>query len=100
MNYLNCAKIDPIGYLDGLRMGMQVTLISVLIFIAFLALYLKFIDRGFLQVMEASGLWSFHKVTISQASIGIFIEGMASGLIITFALMQYFKGFIKGEEPV
>lgn len=91
---------ESIGYLDGLRMGLQFTIISVLIFIVFLGLYLKFIDRSFLQVMEESGLWAFNNVTISQASIGIFIEGMASGLIITFGLMQYFKGYIKRDESV
>ncbi len=88
---------ESIGYIDGLRMGMQFTIVSVLIFIVFLGLYLKFIDRNFLQVMEESGLWSFDKVSITQASVGVFVEGMASGLIITFVLMQYFKGYIKGE---
>lgn len=89
---------ESIGYLDGLRMGLQFTIISVLIFIAFLGLYLKFFDRSFLNVMQDSGLWASENVTISQASIGVFIEGIASGLIITFAWMQYFKSYIKGED--
>lgn len=89
---------ESVGYLQGLLMGLKFTVISVLMFIVFLGLYIRFFDPGFVDVMGQTGLWALNNVSIAQAAIGIFIEGFASGLIITFGWMQYFKAFIHSGD--
>lgn len=91
---------ETVGYLDGLRIGMIFTVVSVLIFIAFLGIYVKFIDPAFIDVMKESGMWAINRVSIVQAAVGVFIEGVASGLIITFAWMQYFKAYIRSKDSI
>lgn len=89
---------ERVGYLQGLLMGAQLTIISVVIFIVFLGLYIKFIDPGFIGVLESTGLWATSGISVTEAVMGILIEGLASGIIISFALMQYFKSSIPSRD--
>lgn len=91
---------EPVDYLTGLKMGLLLTIISVLIFVVFLGLYIKFFDNNFLNIMRNAGLWAFTQISISQVAVVIFMEGIASGAIITFGWMQYFKGFIPSEDTL
>lgn len=77
-------------YFSTLINGISMTVVTVLTFLVFLAVYIKFIDPSFIEVMEASNIWG-NQLSVAQASVAIFIEGMASGLVITFAWLQYFK---------
>jgi len=81
-----------VTYFEGLGLGLRSTITSVVVFIAFLAAYIKFFDPDFMQVLESSKIWGTD-ITISQAATGIFIEGMASAIVISFAWMQYFKKY-------
>jgi len=84
-------------YFSTLINGISMTVVTVLTFLVFLAVYIKFIDPSFIEVMEASNIWG-NQLSVAQASVAIFIEGMASGLVITFAWLQYFKNsFTKVE---
>lgn len=89
---------EGVGYLEGLLMGVQLTLISVVIFIVFLGVYIRFLDPEFMQVLESTGLWATSGVSITQAVIGILVEGLASGFMISFILMQYFKDIIPNRK--
>lgn len=89
---------EGVGYLQGLLMGVQLTVISVVIFIVFLGIYIKFLDPGFMQILESTGLWATSGISVTQAVIGILVEGLASGFMVSFILMQYFKAFIPSRN--
>ncbi len=78
------------SYLEGLANGMILTVTSVFAFIAFLAIYVSYFDSAFIEVLEDSKIWGSN-LTLSEASFAIFAEGMASGAIISFGWMQFFK---------
>jgi len=77
-------------YFSTLISGISMTVVSVLTFLVFLAVYIKAFDPSFIEVMEESQIWG-NQLSVVQASVAIFIEGMASGLIITFVWLQFFK---------
>jgi len=77
-------------YLKGLGQGMFISAVTVVIFGVFMGFYLAYFDPALMDRIR------------SYASVGqyldplmvvfaIFLEGMASGAIITFAVMQYLK---------
>ncbi len=82
----------PFSYLEGLAYGFTLTITSVVTFLLFMALYTGIIDPNFVAVLESSGMWG-SQLTLQQAAFAIFIEGMASGAIISFSWMQYFKKY-------
>jgi len=77
-------------YFSTLINGISMTVVTVLGFLIFLAIYIKGFDPSFIEVMEASQIWG-NQLSVAQASVAVFIEGMASGVVITFAWLQYFK---------
>jgi hypothetical protein len=78
------------SYFDGLKMGVVLTVTAVAVFVIFLALYVEFVDPAFISIMENSQIWG-NQLTIEEAGFAILIEGLASGVIISFAWMQHFK---------
>jgi len=78
-----------ISYKKGLKMGMFITLTAVIPFATFIYLYLN-IDDGFLNLVEKN---TEFREFISPITVAGFIclEGVCSGSIITFIVMQYFK---------
>jgi len=87
---------QSVTYFEGLGLGLRATITSVIVFIAFLALYIKFFDPGFIQVLETSKIWG-SQITLAEAALGILFEGMASAIAISFVWMQYFKKYT--ESP-
>lgn len=81
------------SYFSGLIAGVVLTVTAVITFTAFLAVYVLAIDPAFMDVLEDSQIWGSH-LELEQAAFAIIIEGIASGVIISFILMQYFKQFI------
>ena len=70
-------------------MGIHVTLLGALLFSLFMGIYLV-VDTSFMEYITEHG--EFGKfLTPARAAGGVFIEGFASGAIITFILMQLFK---------
>ena len=83
-----------IKYFEGLKSGIIVSLLSVIIFNIFMFTYMVFIDQAFYDFMMEK--ISFGNVFSRQETIFgmmglITIEGLSSGFIITFILMQYYK---------
>ena len=81
-------------YFEGLKIGILVTLTSIIIFNVFLLIYEFFIDPSFLTLLQDKLSFGFVKspATTSFIVFGIiFIEGLSSGFIITYMLMQYYK---------
>jgi hypothetical protein len=84
---LSGSKMD---YLDGIKIGMGITGISVVGFGVFVALYLGFADPAFLTYLQAE-LSMGDYFTPVTAGLAVFLEGVASGAVFTFVSMQYFK---------
>jgi len=87
------------GYLQSLFSGALFTIITVVIFAVFMGIYVRFFDPTLLNAI-GSGLWSSSGGSITQEVIIILIEGLASGFIISFILMQYFKSAISSRDSV
>ncbi|MDF2437576.1 MAG: hypothetical protein K0Q95_1952 [Bacteroidota bacterium] len=77
-------------YLKGLAQGMIITAVTVTSFALFMSIYLSYFDSALMNDIS-------HRVPYTGSIDGmiifvsIFMEGMASGAIITFSAMQYFK---------
>ncbi len=89
----------PMTYFQGLGMGFLMTITTVFSFIIFLGAYVSVVDPSFISVLESSGMWGSN-LTLGQAVFAIFIEGMASGAVISYAWMQYFKKYASVSEAI
>jgi hypothetical protein len=83
-----------IKYFEGLKSGIVVTLISIFIFNIFMIVYETIIDPSFLDFLKANiylGNQSSTQQTVINVMGILTIEGLSSGFIMTFMLMQYYK---------
>lgn len=83
-----------IKYFEGLKSGIVVTLITVLIFNIFMVIYETLIDPPFLTFLKEN-IYLGNQFSIQQTVINVMglltIEGLSSGFIMTYMLMQYYK---------
>lgn len=90
-NYRNNIKKEgEIDYLEGFGIGFFTACVAGLIFGAFLYLYLKFIDPGFLhyiQLREPMGV----NVTPLTAVGAIMFEAVGSGCVLALVALQYYR---------
>ncbi len=91
------AKSPMPSYFEGLISGLLLTVTAVVAFVIFLAAYVSFIDPGFIEILENSRIWG-NRLSIGEAAFAIFIEGIASGVVISFAWMQYFKSRLSAAK--
>ncbi|HXU27319.1 MAG TPA: hypothetical protein VN698_08815 [Bacteroidia bacterium] len=85
----NKAIEDRIDYFTGLKIGIRVVFTSIIPFAIFMALYLVYDDHLMNVIKQATGVGDYlNPLTVAGA---IFMEGLSSGIIITFIAMQYFK---------
>ena len=85
-----------VSYFNGLISGVLMNVIAVATFLVFMAGYTTFLDPQFLGVLESSKIWGNH-LGLLEASFAIMIEGIASGVVISFSWMQYFKSYTLSE---
>jgi hypothetical protein len=86
-------------YLKGLGQGMFITAVTTVIFALFITVYLTYFDHQLM--MEIRSRVSYKgSIDGTMIFVSVFMEGMASGAIITFAAMQYLKvqGTVKRER--
>jgi hypothetical protein len=83
-----------IKYFEGLKAGVIVSIISVLLFNIFLLFYEIIIDPSFLtflrEKISLGNVFSVQETVIDVIGL-ITAEGLSSGFIMTFILMQYYK---------
>ncbi|MDP3555975.1 MAG: DUF4199 domain-containing protein [Bacteroidota bacterium] len=88
------SRNGEIRYFEGLKSGVVVTLISIFIFNVFMLLYETIIDPSFLEFLREN-IVQGHSFSSQQVIINVIgiltIEGLSSGFIMTFSLMQYYK---------
>ncbi len=78
------------SYLESLGFGFMVSTISSLLFSIFMFIYLLHIEPSFMDFLIQNAPFGSYLTSVSAPLI-IFIEGAASGAILTFVLMQYYK---------
>ncbi|MBV1888467.1 MAG: hypothetical protein KUG51_04180 [Urechidicola sp.] len=78
------------AYLSNLFLGFFTSFMSVILISLSLAIYLFYIDPSFIKVLEQSTLWG-QTLSPPLMSFAIMIEGVASSMICTFIVMQYWK---------
>lgn len=88
-NYSPNGKGGTIDYFEGFKVGMYTSLVAVGTYAFLVSVYFIFNKAILLDLKKGffSDMYSNH---ITIAGILLF-EGLASSLIITFCLMQYFK---------
>ena len=77
-------------YLHNLFIGFFTSFVSVIMVCIALTVYLYYIEPSFIQVLENSSLWGT-SLTPPLMAFALFIEGVASSMICTFILMQYWN---------
>jgi hypothetical protein len=84
-------KVAPEGiqYFDGLRMGARITLTAIIPFAIFIFIYLR-IDANFMEYIRQNAEFGRYLSPISAAA-GVAFEGIVSGFLTSYCLMQYFK---------
>jgi hypothetical protein len=85
-------------YLKGIGQGIFISLVAVILFSAFMSIYIMYFDPFLLEhIRENTAVgWSMDAFTLFISS---FMEGMAGCAIITFAAMQYLKRQGSNVQP-
>lgn len=91
---------ERLGYVQSLMSGALLTIISVVIFTIFLGLYIFFFDPHFRETLNSTSLWATADMPLSLIVFGILVEGVSSGFIISFILMQYFKSVFPRRNSI
>ncbi len=84
-------------FADFFWIGVRTSLLGVGLFAAFIAIYLDKIDPQFMASLAVEDSFG-GEITPVSAGVIIFIEGMASALICTFAYIQLVKSKTS-EQP-
>lgn len=84
-------------YLKGLLEGLFISLTAVLPFAIVIGLYLEYFDLGLMNRIK-EGLASKDYINGFTVFAVIFMEGIASGAIIAYGAMQYFKSVWNEKE--
>ena len=92
MSIDNYEKSHPenFAYLKGLGMGLLTAAIGVLSFASLVILYITVINPSFMEIIQQNEPFGDF---LNPLLVGctIVIEGMASGFLATYAIMQYYK---------
>jgi len=88
----NINKNKDTFYISNLFIGVSTSIISVGIILIGLITYVSTISPEFITVLENSYLWG-RKLSLPLIVFAIAIEGIASSVICSFILMQYWKNY-------
>lgn len=87
---------DKFSYIDGTKTGLVTGFIATVLFTIFMAIYMFHLDTAFTQ--KLLGDWfADYEVGANILLFIVFIEGLASSVVLSLAFMQLFKnsGFVK-----
>jgi hypothetical protein len=82
-------KAGSVDYFEGFKVGLYTTLVAVGLHALFLLIYTYF-DPSVLTEIKSGYIYGITISPLMVAGVTLF-EGLASALIITFCLIQYFK---------
>jgi pheromone shutdown protein TraB len=82
-------KMAGVDYFTGMKTGFLTTFVAVTLFAFLLGIYLN-IDDTFMNHVKKSSPFGLTLTPIT-ASVIVYIEGLISGFLITYILMQWFR---------
>jgi hypothetical protein len=88
----NIHKNQDTFYISNLFIGVSTSILSVGIILIGLITYVSAIAPEFISVLENSYLWG-RNLSLPLIVFAIAIEGIASSVICSFILMQYWKNY-------
>lgn len=84
-----------VDYFPGLLLGCITTCASVIPFVVYVYIFLSQSDPQPLLLLKNNILFMGEPVTPLKASAATLIEGISSGFIISFMMMQYYRSGFK-----
>ena len=81
-------------FLINLFVGFTTSILTVLLTVISLVFYITFLYADFIHVIESSTFWG-SELRLTIIVFAFLIEGIASSIICTFILMQYWKIYKK-----
>jgi hypothetical protein len=90
-----------VDYIPGLILGSITTAASVIPFVLFVYIYFSQINPQKLLLLKDNILFMGEEITPMRAAVATMVEGLSSGVIVTFMMMQYFRsGFRRTRREV
>lgn len=80
------------SYFSNFYVGFGASVIGVALTIIGLMVYVGIMDPNFIKVLENSSLWG-KELSLGMVVFALAIEGIASSVICSFTLMQYYKNY-------
>ena len=79
-------------YFNNFSIGIATSVAAVALTIIGLIIYVDFINPGFMTTLEDSSFWG-QNLSLGLVIFAFAIEGIASSVICSFILMQYYKNY-------
>ena len=79
-------------YINNFSLGIATSVIGVAFTIIGLMIYVGFIQPSFMSVLENSSFWG-KELSLTMVVFALAIEGIASSVICSFILMQFYKNY-------
>ncbi len=90
LRYFSSTKPESFTYFKGLGLGVLTGIVAALIFGLFVFIYTNFIDPAFMQSMVENEPFGQY-LNPYIAAVAVTVEGIASGLILSFITMNYLE---------
>lgn len=88
-NHSATGKAGSVDYFEGFKIGMYTSFVAVVLHALFLLIF-PYFDSTVIDEIRSEHMYGIALSPFSIAGVTLF-EELASALIITFCLMQYFK---------
>jgi len=90
--YLNMLKDKEVDYLSNLGSVFIANIMNVVLCAVSFFIYLTWIDHSLIKVIENSFLLG-HRLAPVGIMMALLIEGLASSIIVSFGVLQYWKSY-------
>lgn len=98
--YRSKTKLN-VNYFPGLILGGILTAVSVIPYVLFVYIWFSQADAGQILLLKDNVFFMGEQVTPARAAAATMVEGVCSGAIISFTLMQYYKsGFKRASKEI
>lgn len=85
------------NYFTSFGLGMQITAFSVIPFALLFYIYLNYANPDFLQAINARDNFGL-QISAAFGAFMVMMEGLASGFLSCYLVMQYHKRALEGPE--
>jgi hypothetical protein len=96
--YRSKTKLN-VDYFPGLILGGIITAVTVIPFVMFVYIWFSQADAGQILLLKDNVFFMGEEITPARAAAATMVEGICSGAIISFTMMQYYKsGFRRTKK--